>query len=90
MNVVADAQIQHHRLTVEAYHRMGEAGILGEDARVELIEGELIDRTPHRKPTGRDRFGCRPAYRHFVAQSLHWGYDSTTSSAYLGLVGHIS
>ena len=35
-----------HRLTVEAYHRMGEAGIFGEDDRVELIDGELIDMTP--------------------------------------------
>lgn len=35
-----------HRLTVEAYHRMGEAGIFGEDDRVELVDGELIDMTP--------------------------------------------
>ena len=46
MGVVADGQIRRHRLTVEAYHRMGEAGILSEDSRVELIEGELIDMTP--------------------------------------------
>lgn len=37
---------QRHRLSVEDYHRMAEAGILGEDARVELIEGEIIDMTP--------------------------------------------
>lgn len=37
---------QHHRLSVEDYHRMAEAGILGEDARVELIEGAIIDMTP--------------------------------------------
>ncbi|MAT65375.1 MAG: hypothetical protein CMN57_06995 [Gammaproteobacteria bacterium] len=37
---------QRHRLNVEDYHRMAEAGILGEDARVELIEGEIIDMTP--------------------------------------------
>jgi len=35
-----------HRLTVEAYYRMAEAGIFGEDDRVELIEGEIIDRPP--------------------------------------------
>lgn len=31
------------RLTVEQYHRMGEAGILTEDDRVELLEGLLVD-----------------------------------------------
>lgn len=46
MGKVADLQIQRHRLTVEHYHRLGEAGILGDDARVELIEGELVDMTP--------------------------------------------
>ena len=38
--------VRHHLLTVEDYHRMGEAGILCEDDRVELIEGELIDMAP--------------------------------------------
>jgi Uma2 family endonuclease len=35
-----------HRLNVDDYHRMAEAGILGEDDRVELIDGELIDMAP--------------------------------------------
>src|SRR4051812_40607065 len=33
-------------LTVVEYHRMGEAGILSEDDRVELIEGQLIAPSP--------------------------------------------
>lgn len=35
-----------HRLTVDEYHRMGEAGILHEDSRIELLDGELIDMAP--------------------------------------------
>jgi Uma2 family endonuclease len=38
--------LRRHRLTIEAYHRMGEAGILPSGARVELIDGELIDMPP--------------------------------------------
>lgn len=35
-----------HRFTVEEYHRMVQAGILVEDDRVELIEGEVVQRAP--------------------------------------------
>ena len=34
------------RFTLEEYHRMGEAGILDEDERVELVEGEIVEMTP--------------------------------------------
>lgn len=38
--------IQRHLLTVNDYHKMGEAGIFHEDDRLELIEGTLIDMAP--------------------------------------------
>lgn len=34
------------RFSNEDYHRLGEIGVLGEDARVELIRGEVIQRPP--------------------------------------------
>ena len=39
-----------HRLTVDEYQRMGEAGVFAPNARVELIDGEVIDMAPDRQP----------------------------------------
>jgi len=44
--VITDVPPTRFKLTVEQYHRMGEAGILGENDRVELIDGELIRMAP--------------------------------------------
>jgi Uma2 family endonuclease len=38
--------LARHKLSVDDYHQMGRAGILGEASRVELIDGELIDMAP--------------------------------------------
>lgn len=46
MSSMAENLPTRHRLTVGDYYRMGEAGILSPDARVELIEGEIIDMAP--------------------------------------------
>lgn len=46
MSSTAEELVVRHRLTVADYHRMGEAGILREDSRVELIDGEIIDMAP--------------------------------------------
>lgn len=35
-----------HRFSAEDFHRMAEAGILGEDDRVELIRGEVVELSP--------------------------------------------
>ena len=35
-----------YRFTVDEFHRLGEVGILGEDDRVELLDGDLITMAP--------------------------------------------
>jgi Uma2 family endonuclease len=42
----AREEVRRRRFTVEEYHRMGEAGILRNDERVELIEGEIVEMNP--------------------------------------------
>ena len=39
-------EAKKHRFSVEEYRRMGEAGIFGEDDRVELVDGEVVEMTP--------------------------------------------
>jgi Uma2 family endonuclease len=46
MGAQASAPFARHRFTVEDYHRMGDAGILRQESRVELIEGEIIEMSP--------------------------------------------
>lgn len=47
MGAIDDSRLlRRHRITADEYHRLGEAGVLAPDARVELIEGEVIDMAP--------------------------------------------
>lgn len=46
MSSTAEDLIRRHRYTVDDNHRMAEVGILAPDARVELIDGEVIERAP--------------------------------------------
>ncbi len=47
-------ELKRHRLTVEDYQRMIEVGIITENDKVELINGELIDMSP----VGSPHAGC--------------------------------
>ena len=38
--------LRRRRFTVVEYHEMARAGILSEDDRLELIEGEIVEMTP--------------------------------------------
>jgi Uma2 family endonuclease len=42
----SDVLQKHRRVTVDEYHRMIEAGSLGEDDRVQLVDGAVVAMTP--------------------------------------------
>jgi Uma2 family endonuclease len=46
VDILTRYPVPRHRLTRRDYHRMGEAGILGNNDRVELLEGQLVDMSP--------------------------------------------
>lgn len=42
----AAVRVPRRRFTVDEYHRMGEAGVLTADDRVELLDGEIVQMSP--------------------------------------------
>ena len=48
------AEVKTRRFTVGEYHGMGETGLLSEDDRVELIDGEIVQMTA----IGTRHFAC--------------------------------
>jgi Uma2 family endonuclease len=50
MSVAMEDWPRRHRITVDEYHRMAEVGLIAPDARVELIEGEIIEMPPIGNP----------------------------------------
>ena len=45
-DILSRHPVSRHRITLEDYHRLGQAGILGEDDRIELLDGQLVDMSP--------------------------------------------
>ncbi|MEJ0038629.1 MAG: Uma2 family endonuclease [Gammaproteobacteria bacterium] len=50
MSVAMEDWPRRHRITVDEYHRMAESGSFAPDARVELIDGVIIDMPPIGSP----------------------------------------
>ncbi len=46
VDILTRYPVPRHRLSRRDYYRLGEAGILGEGDRVELLEGQLVDMSP--------------------------------------------
>lgn len=46
MGQLGENWIRRHRLSVGDYYRMGEAGLFAPGARLELVDGEIIDMAP--------------------------------------------
>jgi Uma2 family endonuclease len=56
------AGVERRRFTVEEYYQMAEAGILSEDDRVELIEGEIVEMAA----IGSRHHGCVTRLNHLL------------------------
>ena len=41
-----DTQLLRRAFSVDEFHRMAEAGVFGEDDRLELLDGEIVRMTP--------------------------------------------
>ncbi|MCO6479675.1 MAG: Uma2 family endonuclease [Phaeodactylibacter sp.] len=54
MTSPSETVLDIYRWTVEDYHRLGKAGILDEDSRVELLNGQIVKMSP----TGNLHAGC--------------------------------
>ncbi|GAB6062212.1 Uma2 family endonuclease [Deferrisoma palaeochoriense] len=59
------AEPARRRFSVDEFHRMARAGIFGEDDRVELLEGEVVEMTP----IGSRHAGCVRRLVHVLAGS---------------------
>ena len=58
--------VVRHLFTVDEYYKMAQAGILHEDDRVELLEGEIVEMAP----IGSRHAACVKRLNHIFSQSL--------------------
>jgi len=59
------ADVKRHTFTAEEYRAMGDAGVLGEDDRVELLGGEIVDMAP----IGSRHLACVVALTHLLVEA---------------------
>jgi Uma2 family endonuclease len=45
-DILSRNPVPRHRLTLDEFHRLGAVGILGDEDRVELLDGQLVDMSP--------------------------------------------
>jgi Uma2 family endonuclease len=81
MNAMTESGVTKHRLTVDDYYRMAEVGVLAPDARVELIDGEIVDMPP----IGSPHFGTTAwLHRQFIKDTENLAIVGSQSTLILG------
>ena len=63
-------EVKRHRFTAREYCVIGEAGVLGEDDRVELVDGEIVDMAP----IGSRHLSCVVALTHLLVERAQGRY----------------
>ncbi len=58
-------EVKRHRFTAKDYRAMGDADVLGEDDRVELVGGEIVDMAP----IGSRHLACVVALNHLLVEA---------------------
>jgi Uma2 family endonuclease len=78
-----NTEVRRHRFTAEEYRAMGNAGVLGEDDRVELVGGEIVDMAP----IGSRHLACVVALTHLLVERSEGRYFVSTQNP-VRLSGH--
>jgi Uma2 family endonuclease len=68
--VRGNLEVKRHRFTAREFRAMAEAGVLGEDDRVELVDGEIVDMAP----IGSRHLSCVVALTHLLVELAQGRY----------------